>query len=405
MAAYSIKVLHNKGGRKNKKGLYSIYIRVIMNRKAYFFNLGKKVQKIHWQDKENFWVKPSCAQSVHLNILIKKKLDEMINKALQLESFGHHLTIEDFNRIFTRNSVGSFNEFVAEFMKKDIRSLKLKDNTIKKYVTFKKYLNEFNPDIAFQVLNESLIQNFCRWLQKDKALHDSTILKYLDPFRLIVRHACKEGFFEKDPFLYLTTPYSEKRKNQKEYLSVTEIIKIKDVDIPDSKPALHRVRTWFLFSVYSGIRYRDLKQLQWRDLIETELGICLKARRTKNNNEYHVPLYLSNHAMQILKERRASGTPKPEDEIFDETISDQKYNDHLKDLGAIAGIKKTLKNSSARDAFGKYWARKGVPIQHLARMMGHNNEITTRKYYDIDGDDINEHLLNMQNAGLIKNDF
>lgn len=399
MSGYSLKVVLNKGGRKNKRGLYSIYLQVIIARRAYHFNLDKKIERIHWQGKDNFWIKPSHRYSTQLNIVIKRKVDDVLSYVHRKESMGHFITIDDFRAIFYKVASGTFNEFVDDYMKTKLKGLSV--NTIKKYNTFARYLTEFNKEIAYPLINEGFIHDFCHWLHKEKHLHGSTIHKYMDPFRMVVRHAYKEGYYERDPFYGVRIPYTEARKNPKEYLSIAELKRIKEKVIPSSRFVLEKVREWFIFSFYCGIRYKDLIKLKWSDFIETEQGLCLVARRTKNGNGYHVPLYMIRDAIEILNKRRELDPVY----VFSDSISEQKYNDHLKELAILADIKKNLRNSSARDAFGKFWARKGIPIQHLARMMGHHNENTTRKYYDIDGEDINEHLDKMKTVGLFITDF
>src|SRR5690606_26763140 len=137
------------------------------------------------------------------------------------------------------------------------------------YKTFERYLGEFNSSIAFPSITEAFIIDFCHWLHSKKNLHGSTIHKYLDPFRIIVRQAYKEGYYDRDPFYKVSIPYSEKNKSKKEYLSITEIRHLKDLVIPQDRGVLEKVREWFLFSLYCGIRYKDLSQLAWSDFTET----------------------------------------------------------------------------------------------------------------------------------------
>jgi site-specific recombinase XerD len=397
---YTVKIVLNKGGRINRNGLYTIYLQVIMNRKAYYFNLDKKIEKIHWQGKDNVWVKPSFRYAPLLNIYIKRKLDDVLLYVHRFEASGRFITIDDFRSVFNKRSVTSFNDYLDEYMQKQTRGLKV--NTIKKYKTFERYIDEYAGEISFQSLNGNFVIQFCHWLHEKKQLHGSTIHKYLDPFRKVLRCAITEAYLDHDPFLHLKIPYSEQRKTEKQYLSITELKRIKDKVIPKERAVLEKVREWFLFSFYCGIRYKDLSRLVWDDFIETDQGLCLNARRIKNGNDYHVPIYMSAHALEIYRLRFAA---RDEERVFPERISEQRYNDHLKELAELVGIKKNLKNSSARDAFGKYWAGKGIPIQHLAKMMGHVNEKTTKSYYAIDGEDINEHMDLLKDKGILTIDF
>jgi len=59
-------------------------------------------------------------------------------------------------------------------------------NTLKKYRTFVRYLNEYNPKISFSQLSESVFQSFATWLQ-EKGMLGVTVYKSFDPFKVIVK--------------------------------------------------------------------------------------------------------------------------------------------------------------------------------------------------------------------------
>lgn len=69
--------------------------------------------------------------------------------------------------------------------------------------------------------------------------------------------------------------------------------------------------------------------------------------------------------------------------MFPNTISDQKYNDKLKDLADLAGIDKNITNKVARHTYVQLWMGKGVERQFVSKMVGHTEENTTQEYYDI----------------------
>lgn len=64
-------------------------------------------------------------------------------------------------------------------------------------------------------------------------------------------------------------------------------------------------------------------------------------------------------------------------------ISNQKYNDYLHVIEAQLGIGKSLTSHLARHTFATIALNKGVPIEVLARMLGHKNIAITQIYAKI----------------------
>ena len=78
-------------------------------------------------------------------------------------------------------------------------------------------------------------------------------------------------------------------------------------------------------------------------------------------------------------------------------ISNQKYNDYIKLLAVGAGIDKRLTSHAARHTFATYLLNKGIPIETVAKAMGHSNIRMTQHYAKLLGkkvvDDMSRLLL------------
>lgn len=193
---YSYKAIVNKNNRFNKTGLHSIYIRITVDGRYKDLKTGEKIHTNFWNGKENKWVKDSCPFAFELNALIRKKIYSLQQFEFKQKLFGNGISLKSLVDHYNKKSdTNLFNDYVTEF----IKSVKGKSlNTLKKYKTFERYLNEFNSKIQFSQLNEPLFQSFARWLQDKKHLIGVTVYKYFDPFKVICKQAVKDGYLEKE---------------------------------------------------------------------------------------------------------------------------------------------------------------------------------------------------------------
>ena len=382
---YSYTALINKNNRRNKTGKHSIFIRVTVDRESKYFNLDEKIEEKYWTGKENRWVKDSHPFAFELNAIIKKKIDLLHKYEYRQKVFGNGISLQGFTEFFFKKADANvFNEYVDEFMKRSLRGKAL--NTLKKYRTFIKYLHEFNPKISFSQLNEDLFQDFAAWLKK-KGLLGVTIDKYFDAFKVTVRQAVKEGYIEKDPFLYVKLDLKA-TKGKRVYLELDEITKLKNTRLPADRLDLQNTRRSWLFCFYAGFYYSDLCALKWDNVRRTEAGYCIIGNRFKNESDYIAPIHKFPNATQIIEAQRG----KDPEYVFPETISEQKFNSKLKELATLAGIKKKLMNKSARHSNIQFWESQGLETQHTAKMVGHSKESTTKAYYELSTRDINNRV-------------
>ncbi len=230
---YSYKAVYNKDNRKNKSGVHSIFIRATVDGVSSYFNLGERVDEKYWTGKEDRWIKESHPCAFELNTLIRKKLS-FLEKHVQRQKvfFDNAITLNGIKEHFhKKESSNIFNEYVDEFIK-TVTGKSV--NTLKKYKTFKRYLDEFNPRLKFNQLNESLFQSFAIFIEK-KGMLGVTVIKYFDPFKVIVKQATKEGYFEKDPFGYADIGVKP-TKGKRVYLEIEEISLLKMWKIPADRP-------------------------------------------------------------------------------------------------------------------------------------------------------------------------
>lgn len=363
-----------------------------VDRKSRYFNIGERVDQKYWTGKENRWIKDNHPFAFELNCIIRKKIEHLHKYEYRQKLFGNGITLDGISEYFHKKADPLvFNTYVDEYMK-NIKGKSV--NTLKKYRTFVKYLNEFNDRLAFSHLNEALFQSFAGFLEK-KGMMGVTVYKYFDPFKVIVKQAVKDGYLEKDPFIYVDIGIRQ-TKGKRVYLDVDEITRLKNAPLPIDRSDLITVREHWLFCFYAGFYYSDLRSLKWANLKKTEYGYCIVAERYKNENSFIAPIHKFKHALSIIEKQKG----KDPEFVFPEAISEQKFNLKLKDLAALAGIDKNLMNKSARHSSIQFWEAQGLETQHIAKMAGHTQESTTKEYFELSARDINARVARFDFSGI-----
>ncbi|WP_339791133.1 site-specific integrase [uncultured Imperialibacter sp.] len=381
---YSISALVNRSNRKNKSGLYVIQIRVTINRKSKYFSLEEKVDLSSWSGRQGKWVKESHPHNHHINNLISNRINEVYDFIYNQKRFGHPLSLDSVETYLQKSGNRNiFNDYVKSYIREfHFDSL----NTVKKYRTFDKHLDEFNPQIPFSALNENLFQAFAQFLSA-KGLTGITVIKYFDPFKKVCKKAIKEGLVERDPFYGIELGVKP-TKSKRVYLEIEEIVALRNAKVPAERPDLEETRTHWLFCFYSAFYYSDLRKLEWGEMRSSDQGYVIVGDRYKNEEGYISPVHKFTHATEIIEAQKG----KDSKFVFPGIITEQKFNGKLKEVAALAGIDKNLTNKMARHSAVQFWEAQGLETQHTAKIVGHTNERTTKSYYELSIRDINSRV-------------
>jgi integrase len=388
-----VTAVHNFNNYKSKSGKYPISLRIYCNGEKRYINLGFKVESKYWSNKQER-VKDSHPLAGQINQLINIKRLAVESQALEWQSRNKLISIDlilDF--LSVHNKMGSFNEYIDEYMR---GPWGFKPNTRKKYVTFQKYFREFAPHISLSQLLTQTPDDFARWLVEQKDVSGTTALKYVKVLIAVVNDATRKGVFPEYPFKYSKISVKASKPQEKAFLTFDEVTRIENLNIKNN-PRLEDTRRKFLFCLYTGIYYSDLKNLPWSWVKEGSHGSVLIGERYKEMNGkrpiYIVPLF--SKTAEILKDQ------KDEDPelIFPNCISDQKYNKSLKDLAEVAKINKNITNKTARDSFVQYLTGKGIPEAIVRKMVGHTDDRSLKHYYSLQETEIID-MLNQKGISI-----
>lgn len=268
-----------------------------------------------------------------------------------------------------------FEQHNEEFIKKVGHSRV--QGTYNRCRTIYRHLCEFVPkvyrrdDIPLKELNLTFINNFEYFLRTEKKCRTNTVWGYMIGLKHVISIARNSGALPFNPFAgYINSPESVDRG----YLTEREIQTL--MEAPVKSGTCELVRDLFIFSVFTGLAYADVKALT-TDRFQTffDGNLWIITRRRKTNTESNIRLL--DVPKRIIEKYK--GLSK-DDHVFP-VPSNGRCNTILKELGRQCGFKIRLTYHVARHTNATtVLLSHGVPIETVSRLLGHTDLKTTQIY-------------------------
>ncbi len=221
-----------------------------------------------------------------------------------------------------------------------------------------------------------------------------SVLQHIVFLRKLVKRAMNKGIIARNPFFGFIP---DQPKGKHKWLSGEEVEKIMTTHI--DKPGVAFVRDMFIFGVFTGLAYIDIKNLRKEQILSDSAGNqWISIKRQKTNTESIVPL------LDIPKEiiRKYEGTGE-DGKVF-KMFSMSVVCEYMKEIVKLCKLDKKLTFHMSRHSFGTtVCLSQGIPIETLSQMMGHRNIRTTQIYAEITGAKIEEDTQLLSEK--IKNDY
>lgn len=264
-----------------------------------------------------------------------------------------------------------YNEFLV-YQKKLVGTRK----TIATYKTYTirtnvmtKYLMEIGKaNIEPHQINIFWVRDFAAWLYAQKNYVNDYVNKHIQHLARILNLAIEHDLIKFNCCDLYEFEYD--RKMNLVYLEPFEIEKLQSQYL--QHPTLVRIRDLFVFCCFTGLGHSDMQNFDANKHIVTgfDQNAWINIKRRKTNQESILPLL--DPAKNIL-EKYAYQLPK---------ISNQKFNQYLKQLFRVCKIDKEITTHSARKTFGMLMHNEyGVAKETVSRMLGHTSVKTTEAWY------------------------
>ena len=254
--------------------------------------------------------------------------------------------------------------------------------------------NKGVQDIPIGTITEELFEEY-RFFLKKKGLKGSTINNYLCWLSRLMFRAVSQRIIRYNPF-----EHAEYEKVEKaiRFLSKSDVANLMAMKICDSDAEL--ARQTFIFSCFTGLAITDMEQLKFGHIKSAADGkMYIRKERQKTKVEFIVPLHpiakaIISHCRNAKERNEEQQTVKEKgDSLFFQPHSSRSVMDtKLSIVGKACGICQRLSFHMARHTFGTMSLSAGIPIESIAKMMGHASISSTQVYAQVTDNKISEDM-------------
>lgn len=261
-----------------------------------------------------------------------------------------------------------------EYMEDCVHDEDLRDGTRRNKTVVIDALKRFGKIVTFADLTSGKIMLFNKFLY-DGTRSVNTIYNYHKRLKKYTKQLRMADMIPYDP--YDRVKFNKGKNNERRPLTEPQLKEMRAMNLIGK---LERVRDLFIFSAYCGMAYCDVMAFDfYRDTDRVGEHYYIDGLRMKTGNNFYTPIL--EPAMEVLKKYNFK-LPK---------ITNQKMNDYLHIIEERMHLNKPLTYHVARHSFATLMLAHDVPIENVARMLGHHDVRTTQVYAKILKSSIERH--------------
>jgi integrase len=370
----------------------------------------EQVQLIHLQSKidELSNVISNAFVSTDRVDINNKWLETLIDKFNNPQKYSPP-KVEEIQEKTLLSYIEDFIKQASERRNKETGRL-LTPNNLQQYKATQKHLIAFaeiskKSDFKFNEINRQFYESFVIYLQNPiqktengklvfdkngkpvlikKSFTLNSVGKHIKILKVMLNDAPKDLIAKSDHRGFHV--FTEEIDNV--YLNEIELGQLKDFDFSKTIH-LERVRDWFLLLAWTGCRFSDLAKISKTDIRDNTITF----RQQKTGNKITIPLHPV--VLEILQKYKY---------IMPEPISNQKFNDYIKEVAKKAGITQLenftrtfagkltterlpkcdlITSHTGRRSFATNMYKRKIPSLTIMSITGHKTEKSFLKYIKV----------------------
>lgn len=347
----------------NRYGLAPIEVSVVCDKVRTYINLPMRIAPDDFNKK-------MCSKRGNELLDYVSSIRVKLNKHIsEMELQDIQITPSSLKEFFKYGSVqkvvytlGDLSKDFLAFVYKKGEVNEITSGVVRKYELAIGRFNEyFGSDTDIDKVTPMGIENFKLELKK-MGYEGTTIACSLAKIKSAFIYAINNDKIKTNPFAKVVIG---RKTKDVEKLDFEDVAVIRDKSFVGR---LEQVRDLFLFQCYTALSYSDMANIVKSDIKENEGMYYIRKPRVKTKVVFFT--VLTDEALEILHK-------------YDyklPILSNQKYNSYLKEIGDICNIRMKLHSHLARHTAATMMLNKGLPIEVVARVLGHTNTQQTRHY-------------------------
>jgi site-specific recombinase XerD len=387
--------------QKDQTGHSPLYIRIIKDRKTKFITAGVKLKESEW-DEVKQKVKKNHSNSARMNAALSQKIADAEGQVADMERKVKTVSIKKHKEAIKGKEVPNFFTYSRKHCER------IKGNvSISTYKTYGVYLDKFEKwvgtkDVYFDDITVSLLLDYLGYMSNVLKNGNTTQRYSIMILAIMFKEAIKEEIIPEYmyPFNKLTL---KKDASKRQFLKKEQFEAIIDYKLQEnSKACIYR--DMFIFSIFAGgLRYSDVLEIQLKHFNEEERRIKKVIRKTGRVHQFKI----GQVALDIIEKYKRENA-EPDDFIFpivtnaELFLKNEEYryafsestnkaaNFQIQRIAKKLEIPVKISFHISRHTFATNALNNGMRIEHVSKLMDHNDISTTQIYAKI----INEELDN-----------
>ena len=378
-------------------GNTAILCRITIDGKNTAVTTGEECKPSEWNAKQGLTTNKKTNQRIcEFRKLVERIYGDLLTRdgVVSVELIKNHL-----------QGIATYPTTLLAMSKAELQSVKESVGKSKTEGTYQnlyysdKMLTEFvkdrgNEDIPIIAITEEMFEEF-RFFLKKREYAASTINRYLCWLSRLIFRAMSQRIIRCNPF---ENAKYEKEEKKIRFLQKSEIMKLMAMKMNDRESELARLM--FVFSCFTGLAIADMESLEYSHIQTAADGQrYIRKERQKTKVEFIMPLHPIAEAIishcrneQERNEEQQTVKEKGDSLVFQRECSRSVIDVKLSIVGKACGIRERLSFHMARHTFGTMTLSAGIPIESIAKMMGHASISSTQVYAQVTDRKISEDM-------------
>ncbi|KAA6317100.1 Tyrosine recombinase XerD, partial [termite gut metagenome] len=268
------------------------------------------------------------------------------------------------------NFLDYFQAYIESYTKKDLRMMQIALSRFKDFLREKYPVYEFS--IKTEHLNKEMMAEFVEYLQ-NRSVGEGAKSIY-QRFKKVIKYATEHDILIKNPCDGIQCKVDDQIL-RKDVLSLEEIQALINCHYQHENSEVRRA---FIFCLYCGLRFCDVKDLTFRNIDYSNRLLKFEQNKTKGHSASSgVVIPLNEGLLSLI------GTPAEEGNLDSLVFTLPSYESCCKSVKRWvkrAGINKHISWHCARHSFAVNILNNGANIKTVASLLGHSGLKHTEKY-------------------------